>query len=192
MLFKTCKECQQFKNIEEFYKSPAYLDGYTIKCKECTRAYDQEMINRIRQRQIPLKKKCCRCKQEKDSGQFHKRLRNADGLRSECIECTRLQEKDYRTRKPEQGFLCKIKQKYGLSLEDYNLLLAESEGKCSICKEEVKLVVDHSHATGKVRGLLCQNCNAGLGMFGDKTGLLKEAIKYLEKSNDEVCPFACA
>ena len=59
-------------------------------------------------------------------------------------------------------------RRYGLSAEDYNKLLARQNGVYGICKRPGrKLCVDHCHATGKVRGLLCHNCNSGLGLYND-------------------------
>ena len=62
-------------------------------------------------------------------------------------------------------------------------MLIEQEKRCVICKRNVILRVDHCHTTGKVRGLLCHNCNTGLGQFKDNIDNLKMAIKYLEKND---------
>jgi hypothetical protein len=80
---------------------------------------------------------------------------------------------------------------YGVSAEDYERRLVDQNGVCAICrraetatlKGKVKsLAVDHCHTTKKVRGLLCANCNHGLGKFGDEPALLRAAADYLEKS----------
>jgi uncharacterized Rmd1/YagE family protein len=75
-------------------------------------------------------------------------------------------------------------KKYDLTIEKYNKILAFQYGVCAICNEKCKsgrkLAVDHNHVTGKVRGLLCMNCNNGLGRFNDNPALLIKAIKYLE------------
>jgi hypothetical protein len=65
-------------------------------------------------------------------------------------------------------------------------MFAEQKGCCAICgvhQDNVtkRFSVDHNHSTGKVRGLLCQNCNAGLGNFMDDISNLKSAIEYLEE-----------
>lgn len=78
-----------------------------------------------------------------------------------------------------------LKNKYGISLEQYLLLLIKQEGKCKICKRDhseftIQLAVDHSHETGKVRGLLCFTCNVGLGFFNHDTDLIEAAMNYLE------------
>lgn len=104
----------------------------------------------------------------------------------------RAYDKSYRLRpeRLEQMFKSRLKRKYGLTLDDYKNILAEQKECCSICKVNQsnfnkKLAVDHCHKTGKVRGLLCQFCNQGLGNFKDNKQLLDLAIKYLEKHKGE-------
>lgn len=76
-------------------------------------------------------------------------------------------------------------KKYGLTVEDRNILVQNQNGRCKICEiaEEESgpkgLVVDHDHATNKVRGLLCNACNIALGFFKDNVSILQNAIKYL-------------
>lgn len=74
--------------------------------------------------------------------------------------------------------------RYGITEEDYNNLFNGQEGVCKICKtppkEGRRLDIDHCHETKKVRGLLCNNCNRGLGHFMDNHELLQKAINYLE------------
>lgn len=75
---------------------------------------------------------------------------------------------------------------YGMSLENYQSLLKEQGGVCAICggtnKNGHALSVDHDHETGKVRGLLCRNCNYALGYIGDSVETAKNIIQYLEFS----------
>jgi hypothetical protein len=77
-----------------------------------------------------------------------------------------------------------LKYKYGITLQDYNNLFDKQKGTCAICgihQVEVKhtMVVDHNHETGKIRGLLCDNCNKGLGFFQDSVEYLTKARVYL-------------
>jgi hypothetical protein len=81
--------------------------------------------------------------------------------------------------------------RYGLSQADYDAMLARQGGVCAICRKKSNrpLQVDHCHKTGKVRGLLCLNCNTALGRFHDDPDLMRAAIAYLEASRrdgDEV------
>lgn len=76
-----------------------------------------------------------------------------------------------------------LKRRFGITLEVYTDMLTAQNHKCKICKQEetkTKLVVDHDHTSGKIRGLLCQNCNRALGMIKDSTLILKNMIEYLE------------
>lgn len=80
-------------------------------------------------------------------------------------------------------------RKYGITLDQYRAMFDAQEGKCAICLGQPKgrnavnnrLDVDHCHTTGKVRGLLCSDCNTSLGKLSDDIGNLKRAIQYLEK-----------
>lgn len=83
-----------------------------------------------------------------------------------------------------------LKRNYGITLKEYTFLYKKQEGKCAICKREgfslkdtieTKLVVDHDHLSGKVRGLLCPNCNRALGLFKDSKEYLQNAIEYLQE-----------
>ena len=78
--------------------------------------------------------------------------------------------------------------RYGLTIEDYDRLMLEQDGCCKIClrqppkegwKTVTRLHVDHDHETGKVRALLCNNCNRALGYFQDDPDLLEKAYAYL-------------
>jgi hypothetical protein len=81
--------------------------------------------------------------------------------------------------------------RYGISQEKYVALVEAQNNVCAICKKAEtylktdgsirNLSVDHSHVSGKVRGLLCANCNKALGLFSDSKNILEEAIAYLDK-----------
>ena len=85
-------------------------------------------------------------------------------------------------------------KRYGLTLSDYEAMLAAQGGKCAICqgvpnerrtvsgRVYVQLDVDHCHATNKVRGLLCYNCNAILGQARDNVDILRAAIRYIDRN----------
>ena len=79
-----------------------------------------------------------------------------------------------------------LKHRHKLSIEEYNNKLYEQNGQCAICgsetsghKNQPRLLVDHCHRTGKIRGLLCDKCNRGMGQFDDNPELLILAIEYL-------------
>lgn len=77
--------------------------------------------------------------------------------------------------------------RYGLTKEDYDKLLVAQNYKCAICETSRDslargLVVDHDHATGIVRGLLCHRCNKGIGLLKDNTTALHNAVAYLKRA----------
>lgn len=81
-----------------------------------------------------------------------------------------------------------IKSKYGLSIDDYEKMLSSQNYKCLICGCDISNRqnnphIDHNHETNKIRGILCGNCNMGLGHFKDNLDILKNAIKYLEDTD---------
>lgn len=92
--------------------------------------------------------------------------------------------KKWRERNPEDYKATNRRQnlrRIGCTPELYEEMHKEQAGKCKICSiPKNKLCVDHCHSTGKIRGLLCDNCNHGLGKFKDNTKLLEEAINYLK------------
>lgn len=80
-----------------------------------------------------------------------------------------------------------LKIKYGITPEQYELMSAQQDGLCAICKRppqdsdarKVRLEVDHDHTTGKIRKLLCHGCNVALGLFQDSSGIVYRAMEYL-------------
>jgi hypothetical protein len=84
-----------------------------------------------------------------------------------------------------------MRENYGITLDEYEGMLARQGGHCAICPSTLPgrsgrkyLYVDHCHDTGRVRGLLCGNCNDGVGRFRDNPELLRAAIRYLDDGED--------
>jgi hypothetical protein len=90
----------------------------------------------------------------------------------------------------EKRILCtragQYKKLYGITIEQYWEMVNQQNNLCAVCKNPPNinnLAVDHCHKTGKVRGLLCQSCNSGIGKLRDNKELLLAAIQYLDKYN---------
>lgn len=93
-------------------------------------------------------------------------------------------EEAYRLARNDQ-----LKTRFKITLDEYEKLLESQGNVCAICRERKGLYnmpLDHDHATGKNRGILCHYCNKGLGHFYDNSKLLKLAIEYLEKWNEPI------
>lgn len=110
---------------------------------------------------------------------------NKSGLSKE--EVARRAQKKWYSAHPEQIRENSRKanlKKYGLTIDDFDRMLQEQNGKCAVCfglpsGRHNQFHVDHDHKTGKVRGLLCHFCNAALGMVRDNSDTLAALIKYL-------------
>ncbi len=136
---------------------------------------------------------CRVCKQIKNIGEYGFHIRNKKH-KSECKECARLESVQYRIKNREKYLRTasnsQLKKNYGFSLEKYEELLEKQNGKCAICgdaspkqKNIKRFAVDHCHTSKKIRGLLCANCNKGIGLLGDNIEILEKAIKYLEENS---------
>ena len=108
------------------------------------------------------------------------------GLSSQCKVCN-LAGANARYNWEETRKL-RLKQKFGITVEDYDILLKEQNGKCAICGSEnpgrhdaKNFAIDHDHETDEIRGLLCQGCNTGIGLLGDDIERLEAAAAYLRK-----------
>lgn len=100
-----------------------------------------------------------------------------------CKECVKAGVTP-RTPEVQKRYLDKrLMRQYGITSEQYDEMVRRQQGQCLICQDvPAKLVIDHDHETGLVRGLLCQKCNAGLGIFSDSSDVLQRAINYLRDS----------
>lgn len=111
------------------------------------------------------------------------------GKESRCKRCTTMKRDQERKKQAERDALFKLKIKlkpYNCTPEQYLLLEELADNKCQICGEEFKdekdKHLDHCHKTKNIRGLLCTECNLGLGLFKDDTDTLKKVIGYLMNS----------
>ena len=140
-------------------------------------------------------KKCSKCKTEKSISEYSRSPTYKDGYRGQCKPCRRSYNRSYRERpgftqvkvkvSSEQARRYFIKRKYKKSQAWFDEQIIRQNGKCAICRiEEAKsphgrLCIDHCHKTGMVRGLICNNCNSGIGFLADSTERLEQAIEYL-------------
>lgn len=147
-----------------------------------------------------MKKICSTCKKSKNISDFSKDKNRADGLSNRCKACKKhyrdknideINRKNRLYKKKNRAFIKDkyFKQLYGISFEDVLTLFKKQKEKCSICgkklnsKRDRGFVLDHSHKTGKPRGILCNYCNLFLGLALESPLILTSAIKYLNSWN---------
>jgi len=153
---------------------------------------------------------CTICKKRLSYEAFHKNKSKKDGLQTRCRNCYRdwynqryqsnpefrekrkqhfskFYEEKYPSRR-EQHSNARLLYKYGLTVEDFEKLSIAQDHLCAICRQpprgKKRLSVDHCHETMAIRGLLCDPCNTGLGMFREDPMLLHSAIAYLTSGGD--------
>jgi len=147
-------------------------------------------------------KVCTKCGETKPKDQF-KKIRQGKYLDSWCKPCNAATSlaRYHQKNSAEPGYRKestarrKILQ-HGISIDEYNALVAQQDGRCACCGKEPKsgkrLVIDHDHtccpgatSCGQcIRGLLCGNCNLGIGLLGDCIDGVESAARYLRKKND--------
>lgn len=134
---------------------------------------------------------CIHCKSPKRLSEMSKDSSDKRGHKGLCKECAAKKQAKIRDNwSPERHaaanaamLLCARKRLYGLDgIEHFEKQRKLQKGKCAICKRKLnKACSDHNHETGKWRGLLCDNCNRGMGLLKDDIMTLQAAIAYLKK-----------
>jgi len=140
-------------------------------------------------------KTCTVCEEAKPYSEYYNYKASKDGKMYRCKFCDSLARKKYAENNKESAQRSQrgrnLKHKYGISLEDYETLF-EAQGRCcAICEtkenkamygpnKSLNFSVDHCHATNKVRGILCNQCNRAIGMLGDTPESLYKAYAYLK------------
>ncbi len=125
---------------------------------------------------------CSNCKNAKELVEFYRDNSTITGYSGMCKVCKLTKyDRDYRINSI-------LKHKYKITKQDFDRMVEEQEGRCAICgvtpagdSQYNSLYVDHNHETKVVRGLLCRECNTGLGHFADNIERLMSAVAYLIK-----------
>lgn len=200
---RRCKQCGIEKMLSEFKTDLRCASGRSGLCLKC---YAD-----------PIKKVCVQCGGLLEIRLFHVDRRKSDERKPACRECTNKAKAAWRKKNSEKikaqkaasyhrnrqryldymrspkrraaNFIHKLEHEFGITNEEYMLLLEIQEGRCAICRllptevcsKRERLCIDHDHITGKVRGLLCLMCNAGIGYFRDDPNTVSIAARYLRK-----------
>lgn len=179
-LFKTCPDCKIDRPIADFGNNAQRPDGLQFYCRQCCRRRGAETYRRKRERQgKPVRdrplvpdghKYCPDCKTVKPRAEWHRATRSHDGLGPYCKSCS--------AERNRRGYL---RRTFGLDDASLRAMLDEQGGRCAICRDDAPQHIDHDHATGEIRGVLCSKCNMGLGLFDDDPARLDSAIRYLRR-----------
>lgn len=139
-------------------------------------------------------KLCTKCKKSKPRSEFYPHSVSLRGVSSWCKECTCKTTLEKQKADPSKSVIAsrkyKLKRDYGLTPEKYEQMLQAQGHRCAMCGTDKpggrgRFAVDHCHFTRKVRGLLCNLCNLGLGAFQDDTDLMQKAIEYVKSKGVE-------
>ncbi|MFE0047556.1 endonuclease VII domain-containing protein [Streptomyces albireticuli] len=176
---KRCTGCKRVLPLTSFAADRNRRDGLQVRCRRCVADYSARHYRRrqeakgraVREKpDLPAGHKLCRtCGEVKPHSEWHRNASASDGLSTRCKAC-----------RVVQGRQSHLKRSYGITEAERDAMIAEQAGVCPICLSPDPVHVDHDHDTGKVRGVLCFNCNSALGKFRDDRDTLRRAIAYLE------------
>lgn len=121
-------------------------------------------------------KTCTKCGEEKDVEEFSPLVHGRLGRASRCKACVAAYKRSRQAEDPEYYRRGNVRQKHGITLDEYDALMAEP---CAICGAESQHL-DHDHISGEIRKALCRHCNLMLGHSSDSPAVLRGAADYLE------------
>lgn len=166
---KRCTACDEVLPTAMFLPKGKTRRGLRPECRTCTKLRDQAVYQNSRERHLAHSRK------QRGVLDDETRRRYAGPGRRR-----RKDDPEWRRRQD----LERTARRYGLTVDDYDVMLAAQGGGCAICgappSESRRHHIDHDHETGVVRGLLCSNCNTAMGRFGDDPERLMEALRYLQ------------
>lgn len=165
---KICSQCKEEHLETEFHKDKKTPDGLTCYCKTCAKAKVLQW-RRNNSTKVQLNRRKHYTKNRDKVFRSHNRYRSTE---------------QGKARNKVHQWRSYLKIKYNLTEEMYKTLLKTQDFRCKICDsrftDSLKPKIDHCHKTGKVRGVLCNTCNTGLGHI-EREGFLDKAIMYLRK-----------
>ncbi|MBZ9594995.1 MULTISPECIES: endonuclease VII domain-containing protein [Streptomyces] len=176
---KWCRGCSRDVPLSGFALDRNRGDGLQPRCRECVAEYSAAHYRRrqaargkvVREKvDVPSGHKLCRqCGEVKPHSEWHKNASASDGLSTRCKACRAI-----------QGRAGHLKRSYGMTEADRDEMIAAQDGLCCICLKAPAVHVDHCHKTGRVRGVLCFNCNTAIGKLGDDPDAARRVVSYLE------------
>lgn len=161
---KQCKVCGERKPFDAFYRAAGMKDGHRNECKLCFKQL---------------------AKARYDSATAVQRMKE---WRERNPERHKAYQAEYRRRPDRKRAMRDLyyRRTFGISADEFDAMLEAQGGVCAICRQrperEASLHVDHCHRTGRIRGILCVNCNQGIGKLGEDPELFRRAAEYLSGS----------
>lgn len=188
---KRCGRCKEIKPLDCFGLVKGKVRSY---CRPCHNAC-------VNTPDLRTEKRCPRCKEVKPVSEFGKCGKR---YHSYCLPCSRemsritheIDKKSGRSKARHREYYvsvkkwAKLRKKYGVERDVYEAMHESQDGLCAICREPetdqymgttLLLAVDHDHATGRVRGLLCRACNLAIGKFKENPEIVEAALNYLRR-----------
>ena len=158
--------------------------GKSTKCKQCRTEEQSTAKANI----VAGVKKCGTCNITKPLDLFYNSISSGDGKGSRCKPCDSIARKQWTTNNPAKAKQSSrnrgVLHKYGITQDKYLAMFKQQDGKCAICSttdnKGKSFSIDHCHETGTIRGLLCNQCNRGIGMLGDTASTVLLAYEYLK------------
>jgi hypothetical protein len=191
MATKFCKDCDDHRSVEDFSRNARTRDGLAFYCREhlAERGQRSREARRTkpRVRRIPPaglvipggQKWCPDCDAVLPLADFVRTVQSKSGYSAYCKPCHNARSRASRE-KVGGSRSYHLTRRYGITAAEADHRLALQGGLCAICKTAPAQHVDHDHATGAVRALLCFNCNGGLGQFKDDPHVLRAAAEYVQ------------
>ena len=189
---KRCLDCGLTKDLGMFPPAVKRSDGRGSYCRDCMRdrskaSYRKRSLARGRVVREPEEfpeghKRCGDCKELRPLIEFPANKNSRDGRHTYCKPCHAVRGNESVQRLYGSTRHYHLKRRYGIGAADVDQRLADQDGLCALCGEKPAEQVDHDHLFGQVRGILCFNCNGGLGQFRDRVDIMRKAIDYLERT----------
>ncbi|HCT80182.1 MAG TPA: recombinase [Micromonosporaceae bacterium] len=128
-------------------------------------------------------RRCPDCETVKPLEDFPLNRSKPSGYERYCLPCHNIRSRENKIKNHGSTREYHLKRRYKMGQAEFDEILARQGGKCAICRAPDPEHVDHDHLFGNVRGILCFNCNGGLGQFKDDIATMRKAITYLEETS---------
>ena len=196
--FRICRSCREERASGQFRRDIRTRDGLARDCITCAEAEIAGKWAASIEKELSADpslatatRTCPKCSESKPLISFTANKNGRNGRNTHCRACQASKMRDWRARNADhiqkQQRKDWLNRKYGISLAEYDEILGAQGGRCAICREEgsvlrdgsTRLAVDHDHATGRVRGILCLSCNQAIALLEQYDHWIENALTYL-------------